>query len=652
LETANGNRNGASANGHRYVFDDFEVDPANRTCRRGGEAVPMTGRVFDILLVFAENPGRLLKKDELIERVWAGDSVEDGNLARNVSTLRRALGDDAKEHKYIATVQGQGYRFLADVAEVSTAATVAVSDTVTQSAQVAQPPVAVDRRRFSSKWLWAISLVIAIVAVAWVVKARLFTPTGQIKSLAILPLKPLDGGENYLGAGIADAVIRRISQTGQVTVRPTSAVLRYLHAETDALTAARQLSADAILEGTTQRAGDRLRVSVNLLRSRDGASLWADSFDVRMSDIFTIQDQVAQQVAARLRLQLNPEQQARFNKRPTSNPVAYEYYVRGVYSFDQRGWTSDARPQMEATIDLFKKAIEVDPNYALAHAQLAYAYVWKAILIDARDATGIDRAKEEIERAQALDPQLAETHLARHLLLWSAYEGWQVEAAVRELLQAQQLNPNIAHDELADIYYHMGLEDLGARELQRALEIDPTNEHVKNQVVDLNQAVHKYDEYLAAMQIFFPNQPLSSTYLLGKGRLADAQREIEKLAAEEPNNPILPLRKGLLFALQGNFREAEALVPLILSKKADKYLANHHTTYTIACIYALAGNSTEAVKWLRETAATGFPNYPLFERDPYLSRIRQAPEFLIFMAELKARWESYRQEFVVLSPID
>src|SRR5438445_1713337 len=133
----------------------------------------------------------------------------------------------------------------------------------------------------------------------------------EIKSLAVLPLKSLDAGENYLGLGIADAVIRRISQTGQLVVRPTSAVRRYLNEDTDALTAARQLNADAVLEGSVQRAEDRLRVSVNLLRTSDGVSLWANSFDMRMTDIFTIQDTVAQQVASRLRLQLDPSQQAR-----------------------------------------------------------------------------------------------------------------------------------------------------------------------------------------------------------------------------------------------------------------------------------------------------------------------------------------------------
>jgi hypothetical protein len=399
-----------------------------------------------------------------------------------------------------------------------------------------------------------------------------------------------------------------------------------------------------VLEGSVQRADDRLRVSVNLLRTSDGASLWADSFDMRMTDIFTIQDTVAQQVATRLRLQLDPSQQARLTKRYTSNPIAYEFYVKGVYSFDQSNASSN-KPQVEAAIDYFKKAIEADPNFALAHAQLANAYAGKAIFVAPTEPVWVERAKDEINRAQTLDPQLAETHLARVLLLWSGYEGYQIEAAIRELLLAQQLNPNVGHAELGGLYHHIGLEDLGARELQHALEIDPTSEFAKSLTLYQYQMGGKYDEWPAAHQKLYPNDPISAWYFLGKGRLEEAQRAIEELSAKNPDDIELPRQKALLFALKGDFTSAEAVIPSILSKHPLKDLNYHHATYDIACIYALEGKSDEAVKWLRETATTGFPCYPLFERDAYLNRIRQAPEFIQFMAEMKAQNERYRREF-------
>ncbi|MDQ3256470.1 MAG: protein kinase [Acidobacteriota bacterium] len=489
-----------------------------------------------------------------------------------------------------------------------------------------------------------IALLSGALAYVWHWRQTSVAPQSEIKSLAVLPLKSLDAGENYLGLGIADAVIRRINQTGKLMVRPTSAVRRYLNEDTDALTAARQLNADAVLEGSVQRADDRLRVSVNLLRTGDGASLWADNFDMRMTDIFTIQDTVAQQVASRLHLQLDPSQQARFMKRYTSNAIAYEFYVKGVYSFDRRGFGDKAKPQAEATIDLFKKAIEADPNYALAHAQLALAYAWTGQFIEPTEQAWVERAKEEINRVQALDPQLAETHVARHYILRSAYEGWQIEAAMRELLLAQQLNPNAGNYELGILYLHLGLEELSDRELQRALDIDPTSENAKRAIVGSYVNANRYDEWLVAQQKFFNRQP-DAWYLLGKGRLNEAQTLLEQALAKEPDSLDGHRLKAILLALRGDFRAAEAEIPFLLSKRSVKAFDYHHLTYDIACVYALAGKSDEAVKWLKETAATGFQCYPLFERDPYLNRIRQAPEFIRLMAEMKAQYERYRREF-------
>ena len=201
-----------------------------------------------------------------------------------------------------------------------------------------------------------------------------------ITSLAVLPLQSLDPNDHALGFGIAEAIIRRISQTGEVTVRPASSVRHLVTEDVDPITAAKQLSVDAVLEGTVQRAGDRIRIEANLLRA-DGTSLWTESFDTEMTDVFAAQDTISQQVASRLRLQLTDAQHARLSQRSTSNPLAYDYYTRGVYNYDQRGRGPGAAAQNEATIQLFKNALAADPNYALAHAKLAHAYAFHAIYI-------------------------------------------------------------------------------------------------------------------------------------------------------------------------------------------------------------------------------------------------------------------------------
>jgi TolB-like protein/tRNA A-37 threonylcarbamoyl transferase component Bud32 len=481
------------------------------------------------------------------------------------------------------------------------------------------------------------------VAIGYAVWTRAHV-AGQsdIKSLAVLPLKSLGAGENYLGVGIADATIRRVSQTGRLIVRPTSAVYRYVNGDTDALAAAKQLDVDSVLEGSVQRADDRLRVSVNLLRSRDGASLWSDSFDLRMADIFTVQDTVAQQVASRLRLQLDASQQAQLTKHYTSNPIAYEFYLKGAYNFDQR--VRGPQQLVPDAIDFYKKAIEADPNFALAHARLAYAYATRGVFLEPTEPTWVQLAKEEINRAQALDPQLAETHLARFQLLYSEFEGYQGEAATRELLMANQLDPNVGHDELAYMYIHLGLEDLAARELARALEIDPTGDKVKSSIVLMYEVQSKYDEYVADKSVPHDDK-MQALYFMAKGQLAEAQKVIDEWPPTRANYVEQPPTKALFFALKGDFRAAEGQIPITLKKHPLKDPLYHHAAYDIACVFAIEGKSAEAVKWLRESAVNGYHLYPRYTRDPFLSRIRQAPEFIQFLAEMKAENDRYRTAF-------
>ena len=482
------------------------------------------------------------------------------------------------------------------------------------------------------------------IGYAWWRQEHAFSRQPEIKSLAVLPLKSLDAGDNYLGLGIADAAIGRVSRTGRLVVRPMSAVRRYLYEETVALAAARQLGVESVLEGSFQRADDRLRVSVNLLRTRDGASLWTDSFDLRMSDIFTIEDTVAQQVASRLRLQLDTSQQAQLTKRYTPNPIAYEFYLKGVYTYDQRTTANDAAQQLKTAIVFFKSAIDADPNFALAHARLAYCYARLAVFQEPTQPAWVERAKEEINRAQELDPQLAETHLVRFQLLYSEFEGYQAEAAVREVQLANELNPSVGHTELTYLYSHLGLEDLAVRELARAYEIDPTSDALKSSTRTLYEVQSKYDEYAANQSVRRVGRS-EVWYFMGKGRLEEAQRAMDEWSGKQPTNIDLSPTKALLFALKGDSRAAEAEIPITLSKHPLKDPFYHHAAYDIACVYALEGKSAEAVKWLRESAVAGFHLYPRYVRDAYLNRIRQAPEFIQFLAEMKAENDRYRHEF-------
>ena len=645
VETEKGSNNGNGRGAMRYSFDEFEVDPSNRTCTRDSVPIIVSGKVYDILLVFLENPGRLLSKDELLGRVWADEFVEEGNLARNVSFLRKALGDTDKQHRFIVTVPGHGYRFVCEVRESPQPAelaseTSATAETLEQPAQKATPP-----KTASKKWIAIVTTAVVVLTVAWVSSERFLSPAPPIKSLAVLPLRGIDPNDNYLGFGIADSVIRRISNSGQLTVRPSSAVFHYLNQDADTLAAARELNTDAILEGNVQRFGDRLRVSVNLLRSADGSSVWNDSFDTQAADIFRVQDAVAEQVADRLKIRLGSGSGPATGKYPT-DPRAYESFLKGNFMLDQRGFTEDAYPDMMATIGNFKHAIEIDPNYALAHAKLAFSYVWMALFIRPDEDNWADLARQEIARSIELDPNLPDPHVANGLLYWSAYGGYKVEESIGEFRVAKRLDPNFSGPDLVAVYAHAGLEDQADNELKRAISIDPTGQAVNGVKGVLQYLRADADAWRAAHPEIPPEERgFAIWYYIRKGSLDAAQKLIDEQLSHSRNNYDIYMQKALLTALRGNFAQAEAQIPEVLKKVKRNDESYHHATYDSACIYAMAGEPKEAVRWLRETADSGFPNYPLFERDHFLDRIRNAPEFVQFLGEQKTRWERFEKEF-------
>jgi tetratricopeptide (TPR) repeat protein len=245
-----------------------------------------------------------------------------------------------------------------------------------------------------------------------------------------------------------------------------------------------------------------------------------------------------------------------------------------------------------------------------------------------------------------LGPDIAETHLAKGMLLWSAYEGYKNVEALREIFLAKQLNPNSTHGELVGVLAHVGLEDRASQELQRGLQIDPTSQSLADLTMILPFLRADADAWLVERQKYgdVPSL-LPPWYYMRKGRLDDAQKSLEQRLTKAPNDSSLLKDQALLLALRGNLNEAEARSLQLLANIPLTSDSRHHVTYNAACIYALAGKSDEAVKWLIETANTGFPSYPLFERDPYLNQIRTSPQFVQFMSEQKAQWEKLRQEF-------
>ena len=510
-----------------------------------------------------------------------------------------------------------------------------------------EPAVAVARSH--PRW-WipaaALAVVLGLAATGLAVRSRLSAPASlpAVRSLAILPLRPLSSGidENYLGLGIADALITRLSGTSELTVRPTSAVRRYADEEGDAIKAGAELQADAVLDGTWQRDQDRLRVSVNLLRVADGASLWVDRFDFPSSDVFVLQDRVSDELASRLRLELNSGTRAGTNRsqRGTSSPDAYDAYLRGQFYLSIRGYGANDRRNTDKAIQFLERAVALDSDYAEAHAKLGFAYAHTAIFLE-NNPSLIERAKRETDRAEALRPELGQVQLNRGLIGWSWYEGWRIVDAIRAYRRAAELDPALGDIELSAGYAHLGLVEEWRRSGERVIERDPTNRTARSTFVNEHFLLNLPNEGLAAQaRLLNEGQPDERYFLLTR-RTDEATPLVEKNASRSEDDPWAQADLALLRALQGRRREADAAVSRAL-KTVAKNRGYHHLTYDLARVYAIQGNVDEAARWLEETINWGFPCYPMFSTDTFLDPVRESPRMQRLLSDLKVTWERYR----------
>ena len=627
-----------------FVFKDFKLDLSRGFLLHGQQQIKLRPKSFETLKHLVENSGRLISKNELIGAVWPDTSVTDDSLVQCLIEVRRALGEEGP--RILKTVPRRGYIFDVEVTPDDVAPQPSVQpgglNPDDQHTPLATTPWV---RRHA--WLVAtVSIIIVVTGSVFLLVRRKQPQTSlpEIRTLAVLPFKSQipQSEDDYLGLGIANEIITKVSQTGALTVRPTSAIRKYTNQEVDALQVARELKVDAVLDGTYLRVGNQLRITVNLLRVTDGSSLWADKFDQQFTDIFVIQDRVSQQVAQSLWRTLSPTEQARLTKRYTSNPIAYSYYAKAMYHFYNIGPTLSTRSDATLAVDLFRKAIELDPEYALAHAQLGYAYTRIAVFQEDNPAL-IDLARQELATAERIDPQLAEVHLARYFIAFSQYEGWSVDKAIKELRLAQKLDPQVGHAELVDLYSHIGLEEETTTEFERALEVDPNNEELKNNYLNALFISARPDEGLKASKQLLNREP-GLRYFVEKRMMHEAEPLAKQEYQRDPDAVWKFVIQILLKSLQGKHREAQSAIPAILAKER-RYRGYHHDTYNIARIYALAGNHTEALKWLRTTVTEGFSHYPLFVRDPFLDPIREDAGFKQFLSEIKTRWEGYKREF-------
>lgn len=618
--------------GFVFVFGCFRLDVPERVIAADGKPVPLTPKVFDLLVLLAQHPGELLEKEFILKTLWPETFVEEANLSVNISTLRRALETAGGAH-YIETVPKRGYRFATEVRDISPPLETVgpPPETVPQSFPSSAPA---PQRPTLPRWPSAIAILLFAAALLyfWQVRwTRAPEKQFEVHSIAVLPFRLLvPGSENavedgYLGPGMTDAIIRKLSYVRRVTVRATSAVEKFQGAHADPLAAGRELKVDVVLDGTIQHVGNTIRVSVQLLRVGDGSPIWADRFDDYFTNIFQLQDSISEKIVTALSMRLTEAEHRRMAKQQTNNPEAYQFYLRG------RDCESRRTPENpdETCIALYESAIREDPEFALAYTGLASSYMDRAGIQGSSDSAA--QARAAAEKAILLDEGLPEAHLALGNVMLRA--DWDWLGAQREFDRALQLDPHsaAAHWYMALLSLAMGHAERALSEMIQSQILDPASENAHD---DLGWAYYlnrRYTEAVKESKIAIEMDPhshsahqqLGKTYLqLRKYREAQAEFEAA-IKLQRLSRGLADL--GQLYALTGRAVQARAILKVL--EQRDKERRTYESEYMRAVLLASLGETDAAFQSLDAAVSRRLSRAIWMRLDPDLDPLRRDPRF-------------------------
>ncbi len=609
---------------HLYAFGAFRLDPAQRLLFRDGELVSLTPKALDTLLVLVENCGQLLTKDELLERVWAGTFVEEVTLAKNVSTLRKALGETAEGGEYIETHSKRGYRFVAEVHEVE------VEASTGPSAAPAEARVAAAADSVPRSWriaaLALAGLLLTSGALWWSRSRSVAAPANAKIMLAVLPFENLSGDpeQEYFSNGLTEEMITQLGrlEPERLGVIARTSAMQYKDAHKDARQIGKELGVDYLLEGSVHREGNRVRISAQLIQVRDQSHQWAEDYDRDLRDILALQSDVAGAIAQQIRLKLTPEQHARLGRAAAVNPEAYENYLKGRFFWNKRSVEGHQK-----AIEFFERAIALDPNYAPADAGLADAYALLGSrpnsVLPRREA--MTRAREAAQKALSLDESLADAHASLGFV--KMHYDWDFSGAEKEFLRAIALNPGYA---TAHHWYAYDLVALGRlndaiAQARLAQTADPLSVIISRDVGEMLMFAGHDDEAIAQCRRTLEMDPsfMLAHWVLAwayhhQGKQEEFLEELQKgyLGSSDPG-------PGLYYAWAGKTQEARRAIAKLQQDATKRF----GSSQLVAMIYAQLGDKDKAFNWLEKSFAEREGGLIVLHVEPAWEPIRSDPRF-------------------------
>lgn len=575
-----------------YEFGPFRLDPVVRRFERDGRVVPLTSKVFDILLLLVRRRGSLVTKEELMSEIWPDRVVEENNLTVSMSSLRRSLGESYRQNEYIETVPGRGYRFVARAWEVASGAEARASGG--HAALLAGADSGEDDSR--------------------------------IKYLAVLPLvnAGADASLDYLIDGIAGGIINRLSQLPSLRVLARSTVFRYKGQPADPLDVGRELSVHIVLAGRVYRRGDDLNVGLELIDTADGSQVWGEQYQRNFRAAMTLSAEVVEDLTKKLDTKLTGAQRRRLTKLHTDKAEAYQLYLKGRYLLRRRTEESLGR-----AIAYFQRAAEVDPNYALAYVGLADC-LNLLISYGAHPPREVfPRIEEAALHALSLDDKLAEAHTTiGHVNL--IYK-WDRPAAERAYRRSIELNPNYstAHHWYALLLHVLGRLPESAAELRMAQKLDPLSPNINVSIGTQLFHAGRYDEAYEQLRETLVLEPDFHSAYAWLGQVLAAKGDYEgaiaaaRRSVELSNSPEALSLLGYVYTLAGQTDRAMRVIQELRRKSKERFVDPSLS----ASIYAALGRKDAAFECLERAYDCHSEAMSHLNIDWRLNNLRDDPRF-------------------------
>jgi TolB-like protein/DNA-binding winged helix-turn-helix (wHTH) protein/Flp pilus assembly protein TadD len=630
--------------GYLYRFGQFALDARKRTLSRADSPISLTPKAFDVLLFLAQNPNRLVTKEELLQAVWGDTFVEEGNLTQYIFHLRKALGDNSEDARLIVTIARKGYQFTADVTvaeaadtamqakvQVSTAGgPLAITEAVLGSSGDQAVPKA-PRHWRKAALVGACAVVLVIVCFAsWMHFGRVATPRSPKIMLAVLPFENLTGDPNkeYLADGLTEETISQLGRLDpeQLGVIARTSVMGYKHKDERLDQIGRDLSVQYVLENSLRESGDDIRLTAQLIQVKDQTHLWSHDYDYSAKNILTVEDDVANDVAREIRVRLTSKQKAELAQSHTVNPEAFDAYLQGHYYFER-----DSDKDTNMATKYFERATQLDPSYALAWVELSRARKWQAVTGLIPREEGYRLAREAVERALALNPNLAEAHSQMGRIKHQIDFDWTGgDASYQRAVELEPGNPECVRLAGASAAI-LGRLDEALQLQRRAVDLDPLNAHSWEGLGEIEFRGGKLDEAEADIKKALELRPddfLSSTFLseiyVMQGRPQDALPLIARVGYD----PMRTFLYAITYHALGREKESDtALRDLIAKYQAiDPYL--------IAEIYAFRNKPDEAFEWLDRAYAKHDDGLIHTKVEPLLKNLHGDPRFAAFLKKL------------------